>query len=256
MNNRKRLLKRTLAFAVGLMICGASSIALAQTDSLHDFCTGDTAGCGSVSFNGGTMIATGTLTNPNFGVTRAPDNNDSQSLNITVVVLVPNTGQNPNNFSFSVTGTNTGSSSGTSALFSSTAWTGNDLISYLGQTKCNGCGPNEPYSSLGGGTLAPGGYYAYQVTMGAVNFGSSTDPTFTLNGTFAAGTVVLSYVTCAVPSSACTAGEVFDDTAPSEAMQLGGNTPPVPEPASIALFGSGLVCLGGALRRRIGSTGK
>jgi len=259
-NTRKeeaRLFRCLVVGTLALLIGGSLSMASAQIiDSLHDVCgTATTVACTSQNFSGGPLLVTTTVTNPTFGVTRSPDNNGGLSLNITVVALVPTSAVNGNSLSFTVTGKNTGTVTGTSTLFSNTAWTGpggNDLITdYLKLTKGKGAGPAEPFSSLGGGSLAAG-YYVYRVNMGSVNFAKNGDPVFTANGTFPAGTVFLSYVTCAAvdKKDGCAfVGEVFDDTAPSSALLLQPTA--TPEPTSMLLFGSGFAVLGGVLRRRL-----
>ena len=197
------------------------------------------------------------------GIVRIEDTVCPESLNWTAVVLIP---VHDGSLTFSVTGQNTGNVGPQSATFIGT-WHptgsgtgGNDLITnFLGLTRNPGRGPSEPFGAFGGAcsgsnclASAANGYLVYTVNMGAVTFGSTTDPILTANGTFGAGTIFLSYATCATVSTtggACSSTDlVFGDTAPSSPLLAS----PTPEPASIALFGSGLAFLAGALSRRIG----
>src|SRR6266478_2012279 len=117
--------------AVGLLAAPAAH-ALVIEQTLHGFC-GTSAATSTCSSNG-----TITPTNQNplspFGFTRSPDtNNNLVTPTFDLVFLVPNNAAGATTQTLIDTATHTGIAGPlTESLFSTTAWTSGNLISYLG----------------------------------------------------------------------------------------------------------------------------
>jgi hypothetical protein len=146
---------------------------------------------------------------------------------------------------------------------------GGSMLGYA-QTCGGSCGPNTQINQFIGGTQqaqvnagmgsTATGYFVYVVTVNPnIQFPTTNQFTFTTtqNGhtpfNFAVGTIFYSFVTggtCSAingvtpPASRC----VQDTTAASSALMI-----VTPEPGSLVLLGSGLLVIGGTLRRRLTS---
>lgn len=228
-----------LAF-VGLLfgiVLGPVSVG-AFGDTLHAFCYGATAAC----LDNGTITPTGTNP-PNFGFTISPG---PRTGNYYVDILAPNNEvAAPGSLSFDITGTQGGSTndqslSATATLYSASAWTGNDLASYLGI----GASPSNPIGAFLPSTKAVDsgatGYFVYVANLGVNRLQANPDalsgPLLNIGSPLPTGSLIVGFLdtgTALQPNYGATAnsGALFESGATS-----------VPEPNSLLLIG---IAIGG-----------
>lgn len=228
-------------FSGVVLVLAMSGVAGATT--IHGFCGTNPAQPGQVAQCQDASLGSETSNNPplDFGF-----NGSGHAISGTLLmeILVPNN-EDAGIASFSVVGGQAGTPSGTATLFSSTQWASGQLQDYLGIS----ASPVNPIGNYltGADTFDPGatGFFVYQVGFPSVtlsstpnvgpywNFGPGTDLP---EGSFIVGFIGDAQGFTATPNSAA----ILEDT---PAL-------PVPEPATLALFGSGLAALGVRLRRR------
>lgn len=219
-------------------------VAPASADSLHGYCTSPTPAC----IDNGNITPT-TANPPTFAFLK-DGAGDADVGNFYLEVLVPNSALNGSTLSFMITGTNTAVGSLNSAVYSMTAFgpPGNPMLSdYLGIP-----GNANPLGAFIGLTqaYAPAatGYYVYQFDFGNVDFGAG-DPSFSSNSGLPIGSVILAYFdTC--KGKGCTGLGDWVSTPNSAALILTTDHVTTPEPATISLFGAGLIALRYRRRKR------
>jgi len=243
---------RKWAFAgslvLGGVLFGGASVCYAQTildDPLHGVCEAPTSAC--------TDNNTVTPTNsgkPYYGFTVSPGPNKGL---YEIITLIPDNLSGANAETFSVTGGNT--SPAAANLASTTAWTSGDLATYLGIRVSNSNpSPANPLDafltttdSLDHGAT---GYFVYVAILGTNTLPDPSAPTTTPvlhDGSFIIpnGSSIVSFLNTGTSTK-----PQWIATAPSGQISIEAPGP-APEPASVLLFGTGLLLVGGMLRRRL-----
>jgi PEP-CTERM motif len=218
------------ALPLAYLLASTSPAHATTSDPLHGYC----AGAGQCVDNG-TNSPTGTNPPSNFGFTVSPG---PASGDFVIDVLAPDNEAVPGSFAL------TGTLAGTATLFSATPWTSGTLAAYLGIS----ASPDNPIGAYLPSTqgLDPGatGFDVFQVNLGATTLQGPSDPNLNPLENISPDLPLASYIvgflnegTAASPDWVATAnsGAIFETSSP---------TTPVPEPASLALVGSGLLGLG------------
>jgi hypothetical protein len=209
-----------------------------QSTTLLDPADVRLCGAGCTGFAGTTtIITTDSLPTLSFQLTNGGTNTGEAYL----AILVPAGNSLP---TFTVNGN--GATSLTSSTYSSGAFT-DFLDANVGNLSlAPGGGVNADFgafASAAGQTItAPTSFSVFVYDLGAFN-GTPLTITFASISGFPAGTIFWGFLT----NTACSSGPcTLTDTTPlSEAVTV------APEPGTLALVGSGLLLLGGALRRKL-----
>ena len=225
--------RTSLAWVAALCLSLPFALRGGATDHLHLDCSGPTT-CSAASFG----IQTTPNSTPSFNIV---DVNGGESGTAFLAVVVPNGAA-----SFTVTtgGITTVAVEETLTWNSSTA----KLSTLLGENGLTGStfsSFQDKSQQAGAGTVTS--FTVYEFNLGSFNSaggGASGIGTVAIGGSgLPAGTILYAWVEDAK-------GHVIDQTPLSEALVTEVHvTADAPEPASLALFGTGFVVLGGAVRR-------
>jgi hypothetical protein len=135
------------------------------------------------------------------------------------------------------------------------SYTSGKLLSVLGESGGNPMN-FEPYASTAGAAAGStvSGFEAYDVALGTFDTSGAIIPVWfdVKGGTLPNGTILVGFLEDNNQN-----GLVVDQTSNSESLVVDGPRPsPTPEPASLFLFGSGLLTVGGTLLRRLKLQGR
>ncbi len=262
----RSLVRVYIPFLAGLLFLGSVGVAFGDTisDPLHGFCWGATPVCSDNGTN------TPTSTNPpNFGFWISPG---PQTGNYLIDILIPNNEDaSPSSLSFGITGdagTLNGDSaiSTTASLFSATPWTTGDLAGPSGEYLLFSASPTNAIGAFLPSTQAldagATGFFVYQASLGSLqlaNAAGSAGPEMNLSQGLPTGSYIVGFLqesntstTCSTRHGVtrCTTSTTHTNVATANSGALFETGTPVPEPASIALFGTGLLTLAGFIRKR------
>ncbi len=216
--------------------------AQARADNMKLICTG-TTGC--TVAGGAFATQQSTTTNPTFNLTNTGTTGLSAgtkkhpvppSGTAYLAILVP--GNSP--ITFTVDGL---------TAEAPVVYTSGRLLSTLGESGGN---PTNfpPYASTASAAKGKkvSGFEAYDVALGSFNTSGTVIPVWfnVKGGAFPNGTIFLGFLEDNHHKRL-----VVDQTPNSEDLVVHAPHSPTPEPASLLLFGSGLLAVGGSLRRRL-----
>ena len=233
-----RFPRSAIAFWILLAAPCYASVTQVLIDPLHAVCDAPTSTC----TDNGTVTPT-TSNSPHYGFTVSPGPNSGDYL---IIALIPNNLPGANSESFKVTGGAT--SPATESLVSTTAWTSGNLDTYLmiSASPTNPIGAYLPTTQ----TFDPGatGYFVYKADLGTNTLlgpsaTTATPVLFDGSFMFPNGSSIVGFLNKGTVSSP-------NWVATANSGQLSIESTTTPEPASILLFGTGLLALAAIVRRR------
>lgn len=227
---------------LALMLAAAAAFAAVQVraDALHGLCNSPTAPCS----DNGTVTPVASST-PTYGFTGS---SGGEVGDFQIVTLIPNNVTGAGSESFSVMGGAT--SPAAASLVSSTPWTSGKLDAYLGIS----ASPANPIgaflSTTQGFQSSATGYFVYVADLGTNTLlgASATSATPSLNDgsfLFPNGAAIVAFINTGTSSS-----PNWIATANSGQLSIDGSHTVTPEPASLVLFGTGLLGFAFVIRRK------
>jgi hypothetical protein len=249
------MLRNALVLATVIAICGVGSLPANANTALHGYCAPAATQC----IDNGSNSPTSKNPPQSFGFTVG---SGPMSGDFVMDILVPNNeDSSPSKWDYLITSTK-GGLSGTANLFHTTAWTSGKLDGYLGIS----ASPSNPIGAYLDSSEAKidskaTGFYVYQVDLGKATLQSPSNPNVSPLLNIGAGSSVLpagSYIVAFLDEvvttkkgKGTTTTSQWLATANSGAIfETGTPSTPAPEPATLTLFGSGLIAMAGLIRRR------